>query len=100
MLSLVVADSEVGTELFSLAALSLGAVFVGTGNNSVAETICNALICERSDVLLRNTMTRFACLGLGLVFLGRQDCCEAILEACKAIPEVCRDYATMTVRLI
>ena len=43
MLALVVADSEVGTELFSLAALSLGAVFVGTGNNSVAETICNAL---------------------------------------------------------
>ena len=98
ILSAVVADSEVGTELFSLAALSLGAVFVGTGNNSVAETICNALICERSDVQLRNTMTRFACLGLGLVFLGRQDCCEAILEACRAMPEVCRDYATMTVR--
>jgi 26S proteasome regulatory subunit N1 len=98
ILSAIVADSEVGTELFSLAALSLGAVFVGTGNNSVAETICNALICERSDVQLRNTMTRFACLGLGLVFLGRQDCCEAILEACRAMPEVCRDYATMTVR--
>jgi hypothetical protein len=97
ILSAIVADSEVGTELFSLAALSLGAVFVGTGNNSVAETICNALICERSDVQLRNTMTRFACLGLGLVFLGRQDCCEAILEACRAMPEVCRDYATMTV---
>ena len=97
ILSAIVADSEVGTDLFSLAALSLGAVFVGTGNNSVAETICNALICERSDLQLRSTMTRFACLGLGLVFLGRQDCCEAILEACKAMPEVCRDYASMTV---
>lgn len=97
ILSAIVADSEAGTELFSLAALSLGAVFVGTGNNSVAETICNALICERSDLQLRHTMTRFACLGLGLVFLGRQDCCEAILEACRAMPEVCRDYATMTV---
>jgi hypothetical protein len=35
---------------------------------------------------------------LGLVFLGRQDCCEAILEACRVMPEVCRDHATMTVR--
>ena len=41
LLSPVIADPEVDIDLFSLAALALGFVFVGTGKADIADNHCN-----------------------------------------------------------
>lgn len=56
-------------EVSSLAALSLGFVFVGTGNGEVAGTILQALM-EREEKDLNEKWARFMGLGLALLFLG------------------------------
>lgn len=70
-----------------MAALSLGLVYVGTCNDSIAEAIMQALL-EMPETALNDTMTRFACVGLGLLFLGRQGEADMTLEALKVLQNI------------
>lgn len=71
-------------ELSSLAALALGLVFVGSCDGDITSTILQTMM-EREDVELKDTWSRFMALGLGLLYLGKQDASEATLETLKAI---------------
>lgn len=79
----IVETGENMTEV-SLAALSLGQVFVGTCNEEVGSVMIQRLM-ESSDADLDHHMAPFLCLGLALLFLGKMDKCEAMLEAVKTI---------------
>jgi 26S proteasome regulatory subunit N1 len=68
----------------SMAALSLGLVYVGSCNEDVATDILSRLM-EATNEELDNTASRFLSLGLGLLFLGKGDKVDAILEAVKTI---------------
>jgi len=63
----------------ALAALSLGLIFVGTRNEDVVTIIIETLQ-ERPENQLNMTMARFFGVALGLLFLGKQESCEAIID--------------------
>ena len=65
----IVADDSLSMEIISLAALSLGFVFVGSGNGEVASTILQVMM-ERDDKALDEKWGRFLSLGLALLYLG------------------------------
>jgi 26S proteasome regulatory subunit N1 len=46
---------------------------------------------------MEDTMSRFACLGLGLLFLGRQEAADITMEALKAVPGQLGKYCSFTV---
>lgn len=98
-----VADTGLSMEISSLAALSLGFVFVGTGNGEVAGSILQCLM-EREEKDLNSKWARFMGLGLALLFLslfryrtpqqyncadlllaGKQDEADITIETLKAI---------------
>jgi len=67
-----VADDATSMEIASLAALSLGFIFVGSQHGEISETILQTLMekFERNDKSLDEKWARFMVLGLGLLYLG------------------------------
>lgn len=65
-----VADETVSMEIAALASLSLGFIFVSSGNGEVAGTILQTLM-EREDKYLDEKWARFMVLGLALLYLGK-----------------------------
>lgn len=63
-------------EIASLAALSLGFIFVGSEHGDVASTILQTLM-ERDEKALDEKWSRFMVLGLALLYLGMDiHCCQ------------------------
>jgi len=79
----------------SLAALALGMVFVGTCSDDVGSVLVQRLM-ESSTEDLDNSMSRFLCLGLGLLYLGKQDRAEGMLEAVRTVEHKRGKYAENT----
>lgn len=74
----------------SLAALSLGMVHVGNCEDDAAGILVQKLMELDSSGTeekheLDDGMSRFLCLGLGLIYLGHSERCEAVLEALKTV---------------
>jgi 26S proteasome regulatory subunit N1 len=66
------------------AALSLGHVCVGTANSDASSAIVQKLM-ELNEEQLGHYMTKFMCLGLGLLYLGKGDDSEGMREAIKTV---------------
>ena len=81
----IVEDTSLDMQLSAMAALSLGLVFVGSSNDRVSEAIITTLLDEERQKQLKDKWTRFMSLGLALLFFGRQEEVEVILETLKAI---------------
>ncbi|GMM28369.1 proteasome regulatory particle base subunit [Martiniozyma asiatica (nom. inval.)] len=84
MLAPMVSDPEYSLEVQSLSALSLGHVFVGTCNGEVTDTILQSLL-EKEPSELTSKWIKFMSLGLGLLYMGKYDQVEDVLEAIDAI---------------
>ena len=80
----LVIDSSYGVELSAFAALSLGLIFTSKCNEDAGNAILQTLM-DRPDNELNLTVSRYFSVGLGLLFLGQQEMCEATLEAIKLI---------------
>lgn len=83
-LLLPLVSSEESIELSSLAALALGHVFVGTCNGDITSTILQTLL-ETDASSLNNKFVRFMSLGLGLLYIGKSEQVEDVLETIDAI---------------
>lgn len=81
----IITDSSQEMQISSMAALSLGMVYVGTSNPDISEAIVTLLLDEDRKTQLTDKWTRFLALGLGLLFFGRQEEVEVILETLKAV---------------
>ena len=81
----IVEDTSLSMQLSAMAALSLGLVFVGSSNDKVSEAIVTTLLDDDRQDQLKDKWTRFMSLGLALLFFGRQEEVEVILETLKAI---------------
>lgn len=79
----------------SFAALSLGLIFVGTCNDDISSIILQRLM-ESSEADLNSTLSRFMCLGLGLLFLGQGEKADAVLEGIRVIEHQRGKYAELT----
>lgn len=94
----IAGDEGNSMEVASLATLSLGFIFVGSCNGEIAGTILQTLM-EREDEALNEKWTRFMVLGLALLYLGRQDACDATLETLKAIEHRVSQQGAILVRM-
>ncbi|EMG46092.1 RPN1 26S proteasome regulatory subunit RPN1 [Candida maltosa Xu316] len=80
----LVSDLDISLEISCLAALALGHVFVGTCHGDVTSTILQTLL-ERDFTQLTNKFIKFMSLGLGLLYMGRTEQAEDVLETIDAI---------------
>lgn len=95
----IVSDSDAVTNMVEvgLAALAVGMICVGTCDEDACTFIIMRLMecTEQNEV--SSTFMRFLSLGLSLLFLGKQDKCEAMLEVIRTIEhEPTRKYAEIT----
>ncbi|TID30682.1 hypothetical protein CANINC_000598 [Pichia inconspicua] len=84
LLSPIVSDSEYTLEIQSLSALALGHTYVGTCNGEITDTILQSLL-EKDSTQLTSKWIRFMCLGLGLLYMGKYDQVEDVLDTIDAI---------------
>ncbi|KAK3688588.1 armadillo-type protein [Podospora appendiculata] len=81
----IITDTTQEMRVSAMAALSCGLVFVGSSNPEVSEAIITTLLDEDRRGQLTDKWTRFLALGLGLLFFGRQEEVDVILETLKAV---------------
>lgn len=77
-ISPIVLDSSNTIELQAIAALAIGLIYVGTCDEDAAQSILQTLM-EKEEKDLELPFTRIFALGLGLLFLGKQDLADATL---------------------
>lgn len=96
LISNVISDSSANMEIVGVSALSLGLISIGTANGEVTSTLIQTLL-ERSEVELKETFSKFLALAIGLIYLGKGEQVDVILESLKAIPEPLQSFATILV---
>jgi len=96
LISPVLEDSSAPMEVIGIAALALGLIFVGTANPDMTQLLCVTLM-ERDETSLNVTHSRFICLALGLLYLGKQQMAEVPVETLKTITHPIGQYATLAV---
>ncbi|KAF5026872.1 hypothetical protein F66182_1068 [Fusarium sp. NRRL 66182] len=80
-----ISDSSQDMQISAMAALSCGLVFTGSSHPDISEAIVTTLMDDERKNQLTDKWTRFLALGLGLLFFGRQEEVDVILETLKAI---------------
>ncbi|PHH80781.1 hypothetical protein CDD82_1509 [Ophiocordyceps australis] len=81
----IISDTSQDMQISAMAALSCGLVSVGSSNPDVSEAIMTTLLDDERQSQLTNKWTRFMALGLGLLFYGKQEEVDVILETLKAV---------------
>ncbi|XWS39426.1 hypothetical protein CRYUN_Cryun18bG0053500 [Craigia yunnanensis] len=94
-LSPILNDAKATLDVIAFTAISLGMIYVGSCNEEVAQAIIFALM-DRSESELGEPLTRLLPLGLGLLYLGKQESVEATAEVSKTFNEKIRKYCDMT----
>lgn len=79
----LILDTSLRPEVNGMAALSLGLIFLGTRHEEVG----NAVLQNLMEGGQSDSWGRMLGVSLGLLFLGKQDKCEGILEACNLIQD-------------
>ncbi|GAB5369463.1 hypothetical protein AAMO2058_001406600 [Amorphochlora amoebiformis] len=83
-------------EVASMACLALGMVFAGTADEKVTSAILDVFL-ESTDAQCEDSSAIYMALGMGLLYLGRGDECEAVTEATTATEKPISKYLTLTV---
>ncbi|KAG5950401.1 proteasome regulatory particle base subunit [Claviceps sorghi] len=81
----IVSDASQDMQISAMAALSLGLIFVGSSQAEITEAIVTTLMDDERKLQLTDKWTRFLALGLGLLYFGRQEEVDVILETLKAV---------------
>ncbi|XP_047337356.1 26S proteasome non-ATPase regulatory subunit 2 homolog A-like [Impatiens glandulifera] len=91
----ILGDAKASLDVIAFTAISLGLVYVGSCNEEIAQAIIFALM-DRSESELGEPLTRLLPLGLGLLYLGKQESVEATAEVSKTFNEKIRKYCDLT----
>jgi 26S proteasome regulatory subunit N1 len=81
----LISDSSQDMQISAMAALSAGLMFVGSSHSELSEVIVQTLLDPDRQAQLTSKWARFMILGLGLVFFGKQEEVDVILETLKAV---------------
>ncbi|KAK0641627.1 armadillo-type protein [Cercophora newfieldiana] len=81
----IITDSSQEMRVSAMAALACGLVFVGSSHADISEAIITTLLDDDRQSQLTDKWTRFLGLALGLLFFGRQEEVDVILETLKAV---------------
>ncbi|KAI5804970.1 armadillo-type protein [Geopyxis carbonaria] len=82
----IVADTSLTMEISAMAAVSLGLMFVGSSDGDVSSAIIQTLM-ERDEAQLKEKWGQFLALGLALLYMGRQEEADTVLETLKVVSE-------------
>lgn len=97
LLMMVIDSENTGPEAMmecSLAGLALGMICIGKCDEDVGSSLVQKLM-EASDQDLDHSHARYLCLGLGLLFLGKMEKADAMLEAVKTVEHKIGKYAAV-----
>ncbi|EFW98665.1 26S proteasome regulatory subunit [Grosmannia clavigera kw1407] len=81
----IITDTSNDMQTSAMAALACGLIFVGSSHADTSEAIITTLLDDDRKPQLTDKWTRFLGLGLGLLFFGRQEEVDVILETLKAV---------------
>eukprot|EP00268_Persea_americana_P057190 TRINITY_DN6838_c0_g1_i13.p1 TRINITY_DN6838_c0_g1~~TRINITY_DN6838_c0_g1_i13.p1 ORF type:complete len:411 (-),score=74.52 TRINITY_DN6838_c0_g1_i13:501-1733(-) len=98
LLSPILEDLTAPLDVLAFTAISLGLVFVGSGNQIVVNSIISSITMDRSEAELSNPLLRFLPLGIGLVFLGKKGSCEETAELTDVFHKELRKCFDLTLR--
>ncbi|RWR80577.1 26S proteasome non-ATPase regulatory subunit 2 A [Cinnamomum micranthum f. kanehirae] len=96
LLSPILEDLTAPLDVLAFTAISLGLVFVGSGNRKVANSIMSSITMDRSEAELSNPLIRFLPLGVGLVYLGKKDSFEETAQSTNAFHKKLRKCFYLT----
>eukprot|EP01083_Nonionella_stella_P080636 221681_1 len=99
LLQPIVLDCDVSMELSSFAALSLGLVYIGTCSDDVCGSIIQTFM-ERPASDLESCFSTFLSLGLALLYLGRGEDADAVVEAVSVVEHPISEYVKLTVQTL
>ncbi|KAL5066259.1 hypothetical protein RYX36_027996 [Vicia faba] len=91
----ILSDPKASLDVIAFTVIALGLIYVGSCNEEVAQAIIFTLM-DRSESELGEPLTRLLPLGLGLLYLGKQESVEATAEVSKTFNEKIRKYCDMT----
>lgn len=80
-----ITDTSLDMQLSSMAALSLGLIFIGSSDSEISEAIVSTFFDPDRETQLTDKWTRFMALGLALLYFGRQEEADVIVETLSAI---------------
>ncbi|KAG7287865.1 proteasome regulatory particle base subunit [Staphylotrichum longicolle] len=81
----IISDTTQEMRVSAMAALACGLVFVGSSHAEAGEAIIMTLLDEERKSQLTDKWTRFLALGLGLLYFGRQEEVDVVLETLKVV---------------
>jgi len=81
----IISDTSQEMRVSAMAALACGLVFVGSSHAEAGEAIIMTLMDEERKSQLTDKWTRFLALGLGLLYFGRQEEVDVVLETLKVV---------------
>ena len=82
-------DPSYDIQTVAITALSLGMIFLGTSNHEVAEAIATIMMDDERQKQLKDKWARFLALALALLYFGRQEEVDVILDILKANSHAC-----------
>lgn len=85
-------------EVMAMSALAVGMIGVGSCNPEMTELLIQTIM-ERSEADFKDTYSRFLPLGLGLLYLGRQEAAEAVMATLEVIADPFRTMAQTMVEI-
>lgn len=95
ILSPIVTDEGSNFTEVCLSALSLGMVYAGSCDEEVGADIVERIM-EASEEDVEQSVARFLCLGLGLLYLGKNEKADAMLEIVRTVEHRMGKYADIT----
>ncbi|KAN0021543.1 hypothetical protein ACTFIU_010150 [Dictyostelium citrinum] len=95
LLSPCLDDDKEKMEFIGIVGLALGLIFIGSCDPELSTLFVQTLI--QRGTAASESHARFLHLGLGLLYLGKQDAAELALETLKAIEGKGGEYARLTV---
>ncbi|KAL2158988.1 hypothetical protein VTH06DRAFT_3019 [Thermothelomyces fergusii] len=81
----LISDTSQEMRVSAMAALACGLIFVGSSHAEAGEAIIMTLMDEERKSQLTDKWTRFLALGLGLLYFGRQEEVDVVLETLKVV---------------
>ncbi|AEO66836.1 bd0b05cb-c933-4012-967a-7e9d31197940 [Thermothielavioides terrestris] len=81
----LISDTSQEMRVSAMAALACGLVFVGSSNSEAGEAIIMTLLDDERKSQLTDKWSRFLALGLGLLYFGRQEEVDVVLETLKVV---------------
>ncbi|QDZ18291.1 regulatory subunit of 26S proteasome [Chloropicon primus] len=93
----IITDDTHNSEIIGAAGLSLGLIHAGTANDDAIQTLLQVLMMRGSELPAHKLGARFLCIGLGLLFVGKGDEVDAVLEVIKTFDKDVSQYCTVVV---